>query len=305
MKAAFQLALLLVLATTSLVAQRPTNPQTGNTATDNSNFNLNNGNNPAADPSQNVFLNPVNDIVEKRTKTERRILPYENVREADILWQKRIWRVLDVREKINLPFSNPERPLINILMDAANENKIQLYSPIDDKFTTPLTEEERGAIAGSIDTVPVVDPETYEVSYELVPRELNPDDVRRYRLQEVWFFDRESSTMKVRILGIAPLMDETDEDGNFLYERVMFWVYYPGARQVLANENAFTAANDAANRSWEDVFEARFFNSYIVKQSNVTDRRIEDYKTDGRERLLEAERIKQEIFNFEHDLWSY
>lgn len=301
MKAALKLALLLLLGTTSvLVAQRPNNPQNSN-----DNITLPGAGDPATDPANNIFITPVNDIVEKRTKTERRILAYENIREADILWQKRIWRVLDVREKINLPFSNPERPLINILMEAANDRKIELYSVLDDKFTTPLTEAERGSIAGGIDTVPVVDPDTYEVTYSLVPRELNPDDVRRYRLQEVWFFDKESSTMKVRILGIAPMIDELDENGNVITERPMFWIYYPGARQVLANENAFATGNDAANRSWEDVFESRFFNSYIVKQSNVTDRRIQDYKIDPRERLMEAERVKMDIFNFEHDLWSY
>lgn len=299
MKAAFQLALLLLLGTsTALVAQRPGNPQ-GNSGS------ISLPGTGQADPSQDPFLTPVNDIVEKRTQIERRILPYEYVREADILWQKRIWRVLDVREKINQPFSNPERPLITILMEAANEGKIQVYGTLDDKFTTPMNEEQLGSIAGAIDTVPVVDPDTYEVTYSLVPRELNPNDVLRYRVQEIWYFDRESSTMKVRILGIAPLKDETDENGNFLFEEPLFWVYYPGARQVLANENAFASANDAANRSWEDVFESRFFNSYIMKQSNVNDLRIEDYKTDGRERLMEANRIKHEIFNFEHDLWSY
>lgn len=299
MKAAFQLALLLLLGTsTALVAQRPGNPQ-GNSGS------ITLPGTGQADPSQDPFLTPVNDIVEKRTQMERRILPYEHVREADILWQKRIWRVLDVREKINQPFANPERPLISILMEAANEGKIQVYGTLDDKFTTPMDEEQLGSIAGAIDTVPVVNPETYEVTYSLVPRELNPNDVLRYRLQEIWYFDRESSTMKVRILGIAPLKDETDENGNFLFEEPLFWVYYPGARQLLANENAFASANDAANRSWEDVFESRFFNSYIMKQSNVNDLRIEDYKTDGRERLMEASRIKNEIFNFEHDLWSY
>ncbi|MFT6000544.1 MAG: gliding motility associated protein GldN [Neolewinella sp.] len=299
MKAAFQLALLLLLGTsTALVAQRPGNPQ-GNSGS------ISLPGTGQADPSLNPFVTPVNDIVEKNTRTERRILPYEYVREADILWQKRIWRVLDVREKINQPFANPERPLITILMEAANEGKIQVYGTLDDKFSTPMDEEQLGSIAGAIDTVPVVDPETYEVTYSLVPRELNPNDVLRYRIQEIWYFDRESSTMKVRILGIAPLKDETDENGNFLFEEPLFWVYYPGARQVLANENAFASANDAANRSWEDIFESRFFNSYITKQSNVNDLRIEDYKTDGRERLMEANRIKNEIFNFEHDLWSY
>ena len=299
MKAAFQLALLLFLGTTSLlVAQRPTNPQTR----DNNTFELD----PNTDnPADNVFLKPVNDIVEKRSKQERRILEYDYVREADILWQKRIWRVLDVREKINLPFANPERPLINILIEGINDGKIAAYSTIDDKFTTQMTEQDMGSIAGGIDTVPVIDPETYETTYELVPRELNPADIRRYRIQEVWYFDKESSTMKVRILGIAPLRDEKDESGIVLFEEPLFWIYYPGARQYLANELAFVSANDAANRSWEDVFESRFFNSYIIKQSNVGDRRIQDYKTDGRERLLEAERIKQEIFNFEQDLWSY
>ena len=299
MKAAFKLMLLLLLgASTSLVAQRPGNPQGGST------FTLP-GSGDATDPANDPFVKPVNDIVEKRSKNEREILEYDHIREADIMWQKRIWRVIDVNEKINLPFKSRDRPLINVLLEAADSNAIQLYSTIDDRFTTPLTEEERGAIAGGIDTVPVVDPETYDVTYEFVPKELNPDDIRRYRLQEIWFFDKESSTMNVRILGIAPLRDELDENGNFLYERAMFWVYYPGARQVLANEDVFAYGNDAAARSWEDVFEARIFNSYITAESDVRAERIQDKFTDGRQRLLEAERIKQEMFNLEQDLWSY
>ncbi|MEM9260693.1 MAG: gliding motility protein GldN [Bacteroidota bacterium] len=298
MKAAFKLALLFLLSftTTVVLAQRPTNPQGSST-----NFELNDN----TDPSQDQFLVPVNDIVEKRTRMERRILPYEDVREADIMWQKRIWRVLDVREKINLPFANPERPLINILLEAADTNQIKLYSTLDDKFTTELTQQERDAIAGGVDTIAVPDPDTYEITYKYVPRELNPDDVKRYRIQEIWFFDKESSTMKVRILGIAPLKDVYGEAGEFRYEQAMFWVYYPAARQVLANENAYVPGNDAANRSWEDVFESRYFNSYIIKESNVLNRRIEFIMADGRERLMEAERIKQEILNKEQDFWSY
>ncbi|MEL6141493.1 MAG: gliding motility protein GldN [Bacteroidota bacterium] len=250
------------------------------------------------------FPTPVNGIVEKQMTQERKILQYDHVREADIMWEKMIWRVIDVREKMNLPFAYPERPFFTILQEAAEEGKIQLYSTLDDDFTTPLTEEERTAMGGSIDTITTYDPETYEERLEVVVNELDPSDIKRFRLKEVWFFDRESSTMKVRILGIAPLKDEYDENGNFLYELPMFWVYYPAAREILTQETAYAYGNDAANRSWEDVLESRFFSSYIFQESNVHGRRITNYLT-GRDALLEADRIKQEIFNYEHDLWEY
>ena len=299
MKAVFQLALTLALCVSAtLVAQVP-RPAT----TSPSSISLPGQGDPT-DPANDQFLNPVNDIVERKMVNERRILAYEDVREADLMWSKRIFRVLDVREKINMPFAYPDRPLITILLEAADSNKIRLYDPIDDGFKVPLTDADRGALAGGIDTVEVIDAD-FNITYEPVARELNPADIQRYRLQEIWFFDKESSTMQVRILGIAPLKNEFDELGNLLFELPMFWVYYPGARQMLANEQAYAAGNDAANRSWEDVFEARYFNSYIIKESNVLDRRIDGYLTSGRERLLEAERIKHEIFNYEQDLWSY
>ncbi len=247
---------------------------------------------------------PVDDIIEKRIVDDRRVLDYEHVREADIMWEKRIWRVIDVREKINLPFAYPERPFFTVLQDASEAGEIQLYSTIDDEFTTPLTEDEQTAMAGEVDTIVTYDPVTYDEIIEVVVNELNPEDIKRYRLKEVWFFDRESSVMRVRILGIAPLKDVYDENGNFLYELPMFWVYYPHAREMLAGEEAYAYGNDAAQRSWEDVFESRFFGSYIFQESNVHGRRISSYLT-GRDALLEADRIKAEIFNFEHDLWEY
>ena len=247
---------------------------------------------------------PVDDIVEKRTIFEKRVLPYDHIREADIFWEKRIWRVIDVREKMNLPFVYPERFFFSILMDAALEGDITVYSTEDDKFSIPLTPDEVASKGASIDTVITFDPETYEEQIQVVRNELNPEDIKRFRLKEIWFFDQESSTMQVRILGIAPLYDVTDDNGNFLYENPMFWVYYPDAREVLARERVFNASNDAAPLSWEDIMEMRYFSSYIYKESNVYDRRLMEYLS-GTDLLMEAEKIKQEIFNFEQDLWSY
>jgi len=247
---------------------------------------------------------PLDDIVEKRLTFEKRVLPYDHIREADIFWEKRIWRVIDVREKMNLAFAYPERPFFTILMEAAEAGEITVYSTEDDKFSIPLTPDEVASMGASVDTIATVDPETYEETFQIVRNEVDPTDVKRYRLKEIWFFDEETSTMQVRILGIAPLIEEFDDNGNFRYERPMFWVYYPEAREVLARERVFNIANDSSPMSYEDLFEMRFFASYIYKESNVFDRRLEDYLA-GTDLLMESERIRQEIFNFEHDLWSY
>jgi gliding motility associated protien GldN len=212
--------------------------------------------------------------------------------------------VIDIREKMNLPFAYPERPFFSILMDAAINSEITVYSTEDDKFSASLTPDEVASMGATIDTVITFDPETYEEQLQVVRNDINPEDVKRFRLKEVWFFDEETSTMQVRILGIAPLVDKTDENGNFLYEKPMFWVYYPEAREILSRERVFNIGNDASPITWEDLLEMRFFASYIYKESNVRDRRLQDYLT-GIDLLLEADKIKQEIFNFEHDLWSY
>ena len=95
-----------------------------------------------------------------------------------------------------------------------------------------------------------------------------------------------------------------DDNGNFRYEQPLFWVYYPYAREILGRERVFNIGNDASPLTWEDVLEMRFFSSYIFKASNVFDRRIKDYLS-GVDILMEADKIKNEIFNMEHDLWSY
>lgn len=247
---------------------------------------------------------PVDDIVDKRITAEKRVLGYDPIREADIFWEKRIWRVIDVREKMNLPFAYPERPFFTILMDAAAESDITTYSTEDDKFTTPLTPDEVSSMGATMDTVITFDPETYEEQIQIVRNEINPEDIKRFRVKEIWFFDEESSTMQCRILGIAPLRDITDDAGNFLYEQPMFWIYYPEAREILAREQVFNYGNDASPITWEDLLEMRAFASVIFKESNVYDRRLKSYLS-GVDLLLEADKIKNQIFNFEHDLWSY
>ncbi len=248
---------------------------------------------------------PLDDVVKKEIMLERKVLPYQPIRESDIFWEKRVWRIIDVREKMNLPFAYPEEPFFKILSDAASKGDIPVYSVDDDKFTKRLSTDDVLSMLSKTDTIVTFDPETYEEKVKIVRNDINPTDVKRFRIKEIWFFDKETSTMQVRILGIAPLINVTDSEGNFRYEKVMFWVYYPQVRDLFARHRVYTlGGNTNATVSWEDLFEMRYFASFIIKESNVYDRRIEDYAR-GVDALWESDRIKNHIFNFEHDLWQY
>jgi gliding motility associated protien GldN len=244
----------------------------------------------------------IDGIVAKTMISETPPLKYDHIREADVFWEKRIWRVLDVREKMNKSFVYPEAPFVNIILDAVQNGTIDVY--MDDKFTQQISQAEAQTMGVSIDTTEVFDPVTFEPKLVITRNVLNWEDIKRFRLKEVWFFDEETSTMKVRVIGIAPLREVYDENGNFKYEQPMFWAYYPQLRNTLARKPVMNPLNDAGRMSWDDIFEMRYFASYIYKESNVYDRRLQDYAS-GVDLLLEADRIKNEIFDFEHNLWSF
>src|SRR5690606_30635274 len=123
-------------------------------------------------------------------------------------------------------------------------------------------------------------------------------------IKEDWIFNENTSTLICRIIGIAPVMPSTDESGVSIGDKTLYWVYYPDLRPVLARKEVYNPKNDAVRLSWEDLFEARMFESVIYKESNVFHRNIADY-AQGVDGVLEADRIKQTMFEWEHDLWSY
>ncbi|MCB0642953.1 MAG: gliding motility protein GldN, partial [Phaeodactylibacter sp.] len=139
---------------------------------------------------------------------------------------------------------------------------------------------------------------------QIISEELGYQDIKRFRLKEVWYVDSRTGEMNVRILGIAPLKEQYDNDGNFKYEYPIFWVYYPNFRQLLSRESVFMPGNDAAAFSWEDLFETRKFSSTLYKTSNISDLRLKDMYS-GVDRLLEADRINSALFNIEDGLWSH
>ena len=250
-----------------------------------------------------------NDIYEKKP------MPLVSVREADVFWSKTIWRVIDLREKMNISLYYPtyemsERiNLINLLLSGIENGQITPYdAQADDDFKIPMSyaqvKERFGAKAT---TEQRVNFDTGERENVVVEGEVRPTEVKQYMLKEEWYFDKQTSALHVRIIGICPIREyarEGDTSGQMQYQK-LFWVYYPEARPLLATNLTLNPYNDARQISFDDFFIKRTFSSYIVKQSNIYNNRdISAYLT-GKDAMLEAQRIEAEIFNYEQDLWEY
>lgn len=249
----------------------------------------------------------------KENTPTRRVIPYTHVREADVMWHRRIWRVIDLREKINHPLYYPITPiqdrksLFDVLKEGILEGTITAYSDADDEFTIQLTKAEAKNKMGRWKENKQYDDFGEEIvgAADSTYEDYSSQDIVEYRLKEDWFFDRERSIMDVRIIGLAPARNNIDmTTGESKGKELMFWVYFPEARYVFANYDVFNRQNEAEKRTYEDIFWKRVFNSYIIKRSNVYDRNNREYLT-GLDLILESDNIKDDIFNTEHDLWQF
>lgn len=249
---------------------------------------------------------------DKIHSNNRKMVPYTPVREADVSWSSRVWRVIDFREKMNQTFYYPDEAIrdrvsfMQMVMNALKEGTITAYDAINDEFTKPLSYEELLAKFERVDTTEVEDPDNLGSYIQKITKTtIEPSEIKLLRLKEDWFFDRQRSQLDVRILGICPLKEEKDEEGNIKPGKLpMFWIYFPEARPVFAKTELYNPRNDSERRTFDDIFWKRYFASYIIKQSNTYDRFIASYKT-GLDALLEADKIKENIFTLEHDLWEF
>ncbi len=252
--------------------------------------------------------------VDKSFINERTPLPYEHLRWDDALYSEKVWRELDLREKMNQPFrfeaedDNGSQMFFDILMNAIRKDSVVAFS--DDRFTTPLGEQEMGTLTsgGPLDTNAVRDPNDPNkiVKWVVSQESFDPKAITKLRIKEEWVFDREASRLFVRILGIAPV--KTIQRGNSTQNEVMFWVYYPDLRKTLAKYEVYNPKNLGYGRmTWEELFESRMFSSYITKSTldNPGNKVIRQMIKDPILALLEGDNIKERIFNYEQDLWSY
>jgi len=256
---------------------------------------------------------PRDGVYDKTAITQVQPIPYPYLREADVIWTRRIWRMLDMREKMNQPFYFPEKPqntwrsFVTIIMDGLKEGTINAYSGDYDDFRIPLTYKEVMDKLNRSDTVKLPRPDNPDIMFDTVIRtEFDPANVKKLKLKEDFYFDRQRSVMEVRILGICPVVDEIDKNtGEKRFEKNLFWIYFPECRNLFAKNEMFNLKNGSAGRmTYDDVFMKRMFSSYVYKEENVYDRSIIEYAT-GVDALLESEKAKNSLFEFESNLWEY
>jgi len=259
-------------------------------------------------------------------------LPYGYVGDRDVLLARKVWEVIDLDQRINFPMYFPiednigddRRSLFSVLMTAIKDG--QLTEVYDDSYfnlkKTPadiqssfyfkelndygreIMNQNPGKTEEALKAKGVLTDEHYTTS------ELNGADVSQYKIVGTWYFDKRQGEMKYRILGICPMaIDALTKlrQGSEAEPIELFWVFYPGARDILHKAKAFNEKNSALPITFDHLLNSRRFTAVIVKEENVYgDRLIEDYMRDNSQmQLLEAERIKDKIRNFEQDMWNY
>jgi len=264
--------------------------------------------------SQASSVNTPRDDIFDHIHTEfKKPIPYSPLRQADVIYSKRVWQIIDFREKINQPFYYPLKDhlrwksFITVIMDAVKAGELTAYdAEKDDEFTTPMSISQVDALMhGTEKTEAIYDVDgNYIKDSTIFVGNFDKAEVKKLRIKEVWYFDKQRSQMQVRILGLCPVWEYFDQSTQQPMKRPLFWIYFPEARSVLAKAEVFNVKNGAERRTYDDIFWKRMFSSYIYKEENVYDRQIDQYAT-GMDALLESERIKNDLFDMEQGMWEY
>ncbi len=234
------------------------------------------------------------------------VFPYAYLREADMMWSTRHWESIDLRQKFNFHLYYPiqaipdRKSLYDVVVDGIlNEGTIvEVFA--DDRFEIPYTPEQVFQYVQMIDTIR--DPDDPSIILLVDTIKITSKDVLEWQVKSDWYFDKQRGEMKNRIIGISPVV----RNPKTLDKYNLFWVWFPDARYALSTHVAFNSRNNNQRLTYDQVFHLRFFQSRIIQEDNVYDREIEEYKRSSPlQQLLEADRIKNNLRNFEHDLWEY
>jgi gliding motility associated protien GldN len=232
-------------------------------------------------------------------------LEYDYIDDRDILWSRIVYEKIDLNERLNFPLLFPindetyeknRKSLWRVLKEnIVNKTITKIYFNRNDNFKDPMTYQDVMEVISLTEVINGI---------AMEPEVLKSIDISAYRIKGMWYFDKRQGEMRYRLLGIMPIgKNIKDDDGKNNTD--LFWVWYPSIRKILHKELVFNDTNNANRISFDQLLVSRRFSSYIYKEDNIYgDRSIKDYKKPGLESILESERIKKEILDFEQDMWN-
>ena len=232
-------------------------------------------------------------------------LEFDYIDERDILWSKIVYEKIDLNEKLNFPLLFPvndetyeknRKSLWRILKEnIINKRITELYFDRNDNFKDKMSYNDVMEVVSFTELINGV---------PTPPEELKSIDITAYRIKGMWYFDKRQGEMKYRLLGLMPVgKNLKDDDGKNNTD--LFWIWYPSLRKILHQEMVFNEKNNANRISFDQLLISRRFSSYIYKEDNLYgDRPISSYKDKCLQSILESQRIKKEILDFEQDMWN-
>ncbi len=235
--------------------------------------------------------------------------PYPQIRASDIMTVKRVWRDIDTEDNANKLFTAPESNLIDIIVDAIQNEKIKAYSssrsqtnPSGDAFSDPISAKEalKAFISESI-MIPILDSTGTQIDSKMKGGEFNPSMVTKFRLKEDWIFDKGRGLYEPRIVGIAPLI-KINAVGELVAEQPAFWINFEQARKVFCQKQVLTMYT--SDLSYDDIFTLRKFKSKVIKEASPADLKIKDYVSSQEDIDREAQRIESSLADYGKMIWT-
>lgn len=240
----------------------------------------------------------------------------------DVVWRKSVLRVVDLREMQNRPLFYPsedltddtQKNLFTIIFKHVLDGDLTVYKDKKNLSSTFVPRFIPENIV-NVDSTLINQNDQLQMFEEYSATKLDAQyqminfltkGIIKYYVQEIWYFNKKTSTFHNKILAIAPIYNENYGSASGPRSGTWFWIPYDNLRPYLQEEFVkYSGRNLSPLINFDDFFTSRKFYSYIIKDYDLQGLDVDNGIEDPRYIREEEQRIEEEILNFEQDLWSY